>query len=227
MSNFLILVPARSGSKGVKNKNIRFVGGKPLIQWSLETAMQIKNDQDTVVLSSDSNEILDLAPESILKVKRPKIYSADTTPMIDVYKHIESSLNNWHELTGVILLQPTCPNRNIDQIREAINIFTSEGYSSLISVCNEEDFHPARMYSIEQNRMFSFMPTLQGRRRQELSNCYHRNGSLYITKRELVENNKIWDQDSFPYIMDREYSINIDDEFDLRMADLYMSKHCV
>ena len=116
---FKVLIPARGGSKGLKNKNIRILNSKPLIQYTIEEAKNIFDAKD-IFVSTDSDEIREVAENSGILVPklRPKSLSDDSTPMKDVILHF---LENANKLDYLVLLQPTSPCRKSKHILEAIN----------------------------------------------------------------------------------------------------------
>ena len=220
----LILIPARGGSKGVKNKNIRIVGGKPLISWTLDAAIK-SQITPFIVVSSDSEMILEKISSPAYKIKRPSKIAEDKTPMIDVILH---ALDYFKEknifFSEVILLQPTCPLRSVEDLKNAFSLYKNSNCDSLISVCKVEDCHPARMYDLRNGFLNSLDQNLSKKNRQELPVLYHRNGSIYISNINLlIKNNLIWGDKAIPFLIPRERSCNIDDEFDLKVADLLLS----
>ena len=219
----LILIPARGGSKGVKNKNIRIVGGKPLISWTTDVAIKSKLTP-YIVVSSDSKKILENTPKNIIKIKRPAEISEDKTPMIDVILHAIDYFNKQDIFfKDVILLQPTCPLRSIDDLLNAYSLYSQSPCDSLISVCKVEDMHPARMYEIKDSFLFSLDQNYSNKNRQELPDIYHRNGAIYISNINLITKNKsILGKKIIPFQMPRQRSCNIDDEYDLKIARLLL-----
>jgi len=220
---YLFLIPARIGSKGVKRKNLRTVGGKPLIDWTINAALNSRKEGDIVAISSDSDEILSRAKSGVEKILRPKDISGDTAPMIDVISHAIEAIQDWEEFAGVVLLQPTCPIRHEMHIKQAVELFESSDCDSLISMSKEDDFHPARMYKMIDGKLSPYLDHMQTLLRQQLDSAYHRNGSVYISDRGLLSTGKIWGNSPVGFVMPREYSLNVDDEFDLMIADLLLS----
>jgi len=222
--NILGIIPARGGSKGVLRKNIRLVGGIPLIAHTINAAKgSVK--LTSFVTSTEDEKIADISREYESEViKRPLELAGDRTPMIPV---IESVLSTVESTMGyqdyIVLLQPTTPMRSSDDIDNAISIILNTGADSVISVYQVEDHHPSRMYNIIDNRVVPYTTEPPGSLRQELPPVYHRNGAIYAFKRSLLqEKGIIIGADTRPYIMPRERSINIDDELDLAFADFLL-----
>ena len=143
----LAVLPARSGSKGVKHKNTRSVGGKPLISWSIEAALAVE-DIAHLVVSTDDPEVAKIAQSFGVEVlERPRSIARDDTPMIEV---IQNVLNRLDQPAGIfehlLLLQPTAPARTPQDITDAYNAIKLTAADSLVSVFVDPDKHPARCY---------------------------------------------------------------------------------
>ena len=152
------VIPARSGSKGVKNKNIRLIKGKPLLEFSVFTALEAKKEGilSDVILSTDSKEYLELIKDyEIYKdYLRPKRISQDNSPTIDAIHDallwLEEKQNKTFD--AVMLLQPTSPFRTIDHIKEAILLLkNSPEASCVVSVKKLDDHHPYRIKKIDNH----------------------------------------------------------------------------
>ena len=136
----LAVIPARGGSKGVKNKNLRTVGNQPLIYWSIKEALKVTYI-DELIVSTDSREIADVSEEIGAKVlMRPTRLADDKTPMIDTLKHLLGQLSDLKESFDIlVLLQPTAPMRTFDDIDSAIKKFIMNPNSeSLVSIYKVE-----------------------------------------------------------------------------------------
>ncbi len=213
----LAIIPARAGSKGVPNKNIREISGKPLIGYTIEEAIKSKKISK-IVVSSDSEKIIKLSKKyGVETIQRPKKYSTDSAPMISVISHVINK-KNYSEFDHIILLQPTCPLRTCKDIDLAIGKYGKNKVDSLISVYKVEDSHPSRMYKIKNNRLCSIQKKDTTKNRQDLNPIYLRNGAIYITKKKLIKEGKIWGGSIFPYLMSKEKSLNIDDMSDFQYA---------
>lgn len=213
------IIPARGGSKGVKRKNLRNVGGKPLIAWTIEEARKSKY-LDRVILSSEDDEIIDIAMKYGCDVpfKRPVELARDDTPGIEPVLHALSQIIRYDY---VVLLQPTSPLRNADDIDKCIANCISINALSLVSV-KELDTSPYWMLKLDYNG--NIHPLLnkweESKRRQELPVVYALNGAVYVAKYEwLIKNRNFLSKDTKTYIMPAERSIDIDSEFDLKMVN--------
>ncbi|HMB89591.1 MAG TPA: acylneuraminate cytidylyltransferase family protein [Rhodothermales bacterium] len=218
------IIPARGGSKGVPRKNIRMVGGKPLIAYTIEAA-RTSICLTRFLVSTDDDEIASVATSFGAPVlERPPNLAADDTPMIpvieDVLVHVEAEDGPYDM---VVLLQPTTPLRTAADIDTAVQKLKDTSADSIISVYRVEDCHPSRMYREEQGQLVPYESEPEGRLRQDLPPVYHRNGAIYACRRALIkEAGTLIGPDVRPYQMPRSRSVNIDDPLDLLFAEFLM-----
>lgn len=223
----LAIIPARGGSKGIPRKNIKSLNGKPLLYYTIEEALKSKYI-DRVTVSTEDKEIADLSKvygDDILLI-RPKELAMDNTPGIDPILHAVK----WFQSKGynydyVICLQCTSPFRQVYQIDEAIEKLINEGADSIVSVC-ESEVNPFWMKTIENGLMKDFLNNIPFySRRQDTPSVYRLNGSLYISKTEILLQNRNWYTDkTLAYVMDRNTSIDIDDMTDFKFAEFLMKE---
>lgn len=216
---FLAIIPARGGSKRLPRKNVLDLNGKPLIAYSIE-AGQTSEYVDRVVVSSDDNEILNIAQNYCAStIKRPKELASDTATTFDAIKHSIESLDDKYEYT--ILLQPTSPLRNSKHIDEAIELMEKKNADAVISVC-EMDHSPLWSNTLPANfDMSNFIrEEVKNTRSQDLPKYYRLNGAIYIcrTDRLLKEKSFFIKNNIYAYKMDRKSSIDIDEEIDFIIA---------
>lgn len=189
----LALIPARGGSKGVPNKNIKLLGDKPLINYTIEAALACAEIEDLVV-STDSLEIarISRAAGANTPFMRPDDLATDSSPSIDTVIHAVEFLRDNADLNYdvVCLLQPTSPFRTAEDIRGAIRKFSESEADSLISVRKvPHQFNPHWVF--EQNADSNFLKIATGEseiitRRQELPSAYYRDGSIYLVKTQIL-----------------------------------------
>ena len=223
------VIPARSGSKGVKNKNIKKLGDRPLIYYTIKESL--KSELNDVIVSTNCENIKEVCMKLGAKVPfiRPQNLALDHSTSISVVQH---ALNSYSQITGVsydavMLLQPTCPFRKSDDINKAIKIFKNEKPDSVISVCNVNGLHPARMKYIDENNLLIdpvFAEAYENQARQELTPMFIRNGAIYLSKSSIILNGSFKGSISKAYIMDEEKSINIDTNFDFKLAEILLEK---
>ncbi|AUS28881.1 acylneuraminate cytidylyltransferase family protein [Paenibacillus sp. P2(2022)] len=223
--NCLAVIPARSGSKGLPGKNIRLLHEKPLIQYSIEAALN-SGCVDEVVVTTDSEDIARVSSQAGAAVPfiRPAELATDVAKSIDVLKHAvefyEQTKNQYFDV--IMLLQPTSPLRNALDIKEAYTLFLNNQADSLQSV-NLSGEQPYLLREMDNGKLTAYLKDEREHlRRQDLKELYALNGAIYIVKRDLLMNSDtLVGPHNCGYIMPRERSVDIDDEFDLKMAEFF------
>ena len=223
IDNTLIVVPARSGSKGVKNKNMYLVNGKPLIGYTFKLLKEIDCDY---CISTDDSNIIDYAKELDLDISfiRPQYLAGDTTKMLDVLIHSILQMENLlsKNYQNILLLQPTAPLRNVDDIHNCVNLMRDKQPDSVISVNKVDSHHPILMKKISNGYLKPYcIEEKEGTRRQDYKpDAFMRNGAIYLTKRDLIINEKsIWGDKIMPYIMEQNKSVSIDNLIDFKVLE--------
>ncbi|GGD41416.1 hypothetical protein GCM10012288_14410 [Malaciobacter pacificus] len=221
-NKFLAIIPARGGSKRLPRKNVLDLSGKPLIVWSIEAGLKSKYISD-VVVSSDDEEILEIAKESNAKtIKRPQEFASDTATTFDTLKH---TIENMKEYEYVVLLQPTSPLRNEKHIDEAIKLLEKKNADAVISVCKMEH-SPLWSNTLDDDlSMISFLSDeVLNKRSQDLPNYFRLNGAIYICNTSKFLENKgfFLKENIFAYIMENDVSIDIDEKLDFIIANELM-----
>ncbi len=220
MKKYLAIIPARGGSKRLLRKNVLPLQGRPLIEWTIESAIQSVYIND-ICVTSDDNEVLEIAKSTgCLTIKRPNYLASDTATTFDTVKHAIENLSESYEY--IILLQPTSPLRKAKHIDEAIDLLNNKLADAIISVC-EMEYSPLwanTLPSDDSMKNFLINKTLQ--RSQDLQKFYRLNGAIYICKtRKLKENKSFFLKENiFAYKMSRKYSIDIDEEIDFKIAEI-------
>ncbi len=216
------IIPARKGSKGVPGKNMQRIAGKPLIGYTIDTALQA-GVLSNIVVTTDDEAIWDYASGFDITIhKRDAALATDTSPVvltvIEVVHFAEEKFGIQYD--AVMLLQPTAPLREPWHIKEAIKLLEANTNSDgLISVVKAGDLHPARMYTIEDGNLHSLQPENEQANRQQLPPVYLRNGSIYLTRRDaLVAQQRIMISPALAYVMDAKYHLNIDEPRDMLFA---------
>lgn len=227
---FLAIIPARGGSKGIPNKNIMDICGKPLIAYTIEAGKKSKYI-DEIVVSTDSDSIKVVAKQYGAKVPflRPEQLSNDTAKSIDVVLHaIDFYKNNNMNFDYIILLQPTSPLRTFEEVDKAIEKLVNYDRKSLVSVC-EADENPVLMRTIQDEKLREVI-SFEGKnlRRQDLPTFYIFNGALYINSVDMLINEKKFvNENTIPYVMDKESSIDIDTTLDAKLVRIIMEDRYV
>lgn len=226
----LALIPARGGSKGVPRKNIRPVAGKPLLAYSIETALAVVEILHRVIVSTDDEEIATVARQFGAEVPfiRPSDLAGDRIAMIPVIQHAIHFVEQQDgiHLDWVLLLQPTAPLRTSDDLRAAVGLAQAGGCDSVISVVPVFAHHPILMKRIENERLMPYcIEEREGTRRQDYQPpAYMRNGAIYLSRRDTLMSGSIWGEVIRPYIMPEERSVNVDSEMDLRLLELMLQE---
>jgi CMP-N-acetylneuraminic acid synthetase len=228
----LAVIPARGGSKGVPRKNIRDLCGKPVIAWTIETAVAAGDHLHRVIVSTDDDEIAKAARAAGAEAPfmRPAKLATDEAPGLPVIQHAVEFVEEEEgaSVDWVLVLQPTAPFRNTDDIAESLKLARKGGCDSVISVTRVLAEHPILMKKIENDRLLPYcMKEEEGTRRQDYDPpAYMRNGAIYLTRRHtLMEGNSIWGEVIRPYVMPEERSYDIDSERDFKLAELVMREH--
>lgn len=219
----LAIIPARGGSKGVTDKNIRLVAGKPLIAYAIECAKESYKLTKTVV-STDSTAIAAVANRYSAEVlMRPEDLAQDDTPMPPVLIHaLQELAHRGEHFDLIVLLQVTSPIRTGEDVDKVITMFESDAsLEGVISVVQMDDVHPARMYTLtEDNWMKPFLDQGEELRRQDLPVVYYRNGCIYAVRTEvLLQQKTLMPAIKKAYVMPAKYLANVDDERDLIITD--------
>ncbi len=230
-NKILCILQVRGGSKGVPKKNIREVNGKPLMNWTIESAKK-SGVFESIWVSSDSDEILEVGRKAdVNTMKRPDELSGDEVLSVDslywAVEQIEELKQNKYDY--VVELPVVCPLRNETHIKEAVEKLITTGADSVISVTQMTDKHPVRMKRITDDDLIedfcSEYPEGDAGRRQDLEPCYIRNGGIYSMKRDTLMNEKTrHGKVSRPYVMEDKYSVNIDNEMDLKLTEIMLKE---
>jgi CMP-N-acetylneuraminic acid synthetase len=225
MLTVLGIVPARGGSKGIPRKNLAPLAGRPLLAYTASAALRAKR-LSRVLLSTDDEEIAAVGAGYGLDVPfmRPTRLSGDDVQTIDVLQDVVSRLESAGECyEAVFTLQPTTPFRRPDDIDGAIELLEQTGADSVISLVDVGERHPARMKVVDaEGRVHdpAFAETIECQRRQDLPRLYLREGSVYLTRRDvLMRERSIRGRDCRAWVVPRERACNIDDPFDLFLAE--------
>lgn len=218
----LAIIPARSGSKGLKDKNIRLLNGKPLLTYSIEAA-KYSGIFEEIYVSTDSKLYADIAIEYGANVPflRSEMTATDTASSWDVVREALSQYEDKGRIFDTVtLLQPTTPLRTANNIKEAYELLQKNNINSVVSVC-EVEHSPLWCNTLPKDgtmenfirKDISMLP------RQKLDTYYRINGAVYMVKVPYFKICKsIYDKNCIAYIMDKEKSIDIDDEFDFKLV---------
>lgn len=223
------VITARGGSKGIPRKNIKDLAAKPLIAHTIEAA---KGSQylTRCIVSTDDQEIADIALKfgADIPFIRPAELAQDQSMSIEVVQDVLTKLAEEFGETYdyLMILQPTSPLRNAQDIDQAIKKIVETKADSVMSMVELVDFSLKKLKKIEDDQILAIVEAEghQSARRQDLSKIYKRNCAIYLTKTELIKNGDLFGLISRPYIMPEERSIDINKPIDFLLAEFFFEK---
>ena len=223
----LAIIPARSGSKGLPDKNIKMLLDKPLMSYTIEAALK-SGCFTEVMVSTDSEKYAEIARGYGAKVPflRSGEMSSDTASSWDM---VEEVLDNYKKLNqefdSFCLLQPTSPLRTSGDIGRAYELYANKNAFAVVSVCEAE--HAPSLYGkLAENRDLSgFDHCNVAKRRQDEGRYYRINGAIYIASLpEFRSDRRLYREESYGYVMPKVRSVDIDTEFDFRFAEYLLQR---
>lgn len=225
MKNIAIII-ARSGSKGLKDKNIKLLNGKPLLAYTIEAALNSKCFSE-VMVSTDSNKYAQIAKEYGASVPflRSKNNSMDKTSAWDVVEEVLIEYKKLgKEFDTFCLLQPTSPLRDGKDIKNAYKMFKDKKANAVVSMCEIEcSYHLINKLPKSLSMKNFITENNYNKRRQDIESYYRFNGALYISKvKTFMKHKNIYNDKCYAYIMDRNKSFDIDSEFDFKIVETIM-----
>jgi len=224
--NSISVISARGGSKGLPNKNIKPLLGKPLICYTIEQSLRCF---DRTVVSSDSTDILSIGRsyKDVEIVKRPQNLSTDDTPKLPVIRHAINDLELKSEIIADI--QPTSPLRKDESIHEAIEKLNEHIDSENVISISSSDIHPEYNLVTTNNNYLKLLkkPTKPITGRNKLSNNFYLNGSFFIWRYKylLADDNTVIRNKSLFIETPKINSIDIDDIVDFKFAEFIMKNN--
>jgi len=224
----IAIIPARSGSKGLKDKNIKLLNGKPLMAYTIEVAKE-SGAFDEIFVSTDSENYAEIAKAwgASVPFLRSVELSSDTATSWDVVKDaLEHYKRRGDEFDTVALLQPTSPLRKSEDIKSGYSLMNRKKANAIVGVC-EVDHSPLWCNTIPKDgSLDNFLSKdLLGLPRQSLPSYYRINGALYITKVDyLMSTNDIYRSGCYACVMKKENSVDIDDAMDFMIASTFLNK---
>lgn len=217
----LAVIPARGGSKGVPEKNIKDLGGKPLVAHAIECAIQ-STSVSKIVLSTDDEKIATVGRQYDIDVlKRPAYLAEDDSNVVGTVEHVIKEYNEDFDL--IVLLQPTSPLRIYSDLDNIISLLIDNTeIDGVISVVPMNDTHPARMYNLMENdELRPLIDSGESLRRQDLNPVYYRNGCFYAVKTKAFTTQKTFMvEKKLAYVMNSDWLVNIDTMRDFKLATL-------
>lgn len=221
------VIPARGGSKSIPDKNIRPLGDRPLIVWSIEVAKKTE-EIDRIIVSTDSEKIRKIARGHGAEVYiRPAHLATDEALVIDALRDLVGTLRKESENAEImILLEPTCPLRSIEDIRGCINLLVNGGYDS-VATFKEAELNPHRAWKINNGKPEVFIPgAIPWLPRQNLPKAYQLTGAVYAFNSNVLDKDRrsLLFGKSGAVIVPKERSLDIDDELDLEIVEILIRR---
>lgn len=230
MKGFKVLctICARGGSKGVKNKNIKPINGKPLIAYTIEQAKE-SGLFEHIVISTDSDDIANIAKEYGAEVffKRSAEMASDTAGKLDVIKDaFRRSETHYNETFNYLIdLDATAPLRDVDDIVKSFEQFLNDDNDNLITAMPSRRSPYFNLVEVDKNGRVALSKKLDSSvvRRQDAPKCYDMNASIYIWKRDVILNeDSIFLEKTGLFVMPEDRSIDIDNELDYKFVEFIM-----
>ena len=228
----LAIIPARGGTKGVPRKNIRLFSGKPLIAYTIETALEAKHLFHRIIVSTDDEEIAAVSERYGAEVPfiRPDKLSGDEVPTLPVIQHAVQFIEQQDDivLDWVFILHPTSPLRSVRDLENSMELALSSPCDAVVGVVRVYETHPYFIKRIKDNRLINFSFGIsEGTRRQDCEPpAYIPSGSVYLSNRDVImEQNSLWGTVTKPYIMSEEHSVNIDSELDAKLLEVIIKEN--
>lgn len=224
----LAIIPARSGSKGLKDKNIRLLNDKPMLAYTIEAAIESRMFSH-IHVSTDSDLYARIAIEYGAEVPflRSDEYARDGASTTDVIRYvIDRYKKSELEFDTFAVLQPTSPLRTAEHIKAAYELFFNNNAKSVVSVC-EAEHSPLWMNTLPEDLSLEGFLKVDGRKcRQELPKFYRINGAIYISDcKEYIKNPDYYHRFGYAYVMDKRDSIDIDDLVDFKLAEVIVQEN--
>ena len=223
----LAVITARGNSKGLPGKNIKILGGKPLIAYSIEIALKSLMITDCIV-STDALDIADIAKKYGANVPfiRPKELAEDKTPHVPVMQHAIDFMEKQKGLTYdyIVILQPTSPFRIVDDIDETLKLLISEKADSAVTIVEADSHeHPIKMKRLDGVDVVSYcIQESEKNRRQDISPAYKRSGAVYAMHRDLImKDGLLFGNKVVGHLVPTDRSVDIDTPRDWYIA-MYM-----
>ena len=225
--NILGLIPARGGSKRIPGKNIKLLGGLPLIAWTIRAALA-SNTCSHIVVSTDDDNIAAIAEKFGATVPglRPEQLATDDSTSVDVAIYeLEKHEKTHGPVDGVLLLQPTSPFRTAESIKKAVNLFEMTGGCRAVVSVSKAPVHPAWCFRLNKSGMEPYLgrDNLE-KRSQDLESAYMLNGAIYLISAPQLQNERSFlPECAVPFSIESRYeALDIDTEEDWIMAEFFI-----
>lgn len=223
------IIPARGGSKRLPRKNVRPLGGKPLVTWMIEAGLAARS-LARLVVSSDDDEVLRIAAgyNDTLPLRRPEELAGDASPAIDYVHHALRMLEAQADeaaFDAVAILQPTSPFTEPRDIDACVGRLRETAADCAVTVMQiDHMLHPLKLKTLQGDRLMPYLEAEAGRMAaKDLPAAYVRNGSVYASRRRVLDAGTIITEDCRAVVMPRQRSIDINDDVDYRFAQFLLT----
>ena len=219
----LTIIPARGGSKGLPGKNLKILSGFPLIYYTIMVVLK-SSEVSRVIVSTEDEEIASVAQQFGAEVPfmRPSYLATDDSLAIETYKYTVDKLikDEAVDIVDYMVLLPTSPLRDTSDISNAVKLFREKKADSVISVTKEDK--PISWFKSLDSEARILENNIALRNRQDEEDYYCPNGSIYIFKKELIDNNKYYSDNTYAYVMPKSRSVDIDTQLDFDYAEFLL-----
>jgi CMP-N-acetylneuraminic acid synthetase len=221
------VIPARSGSTGIVNKNLVTLGGRPLLAYTADAALRSRR-LTRVIVSTDSEAIASVARTLGLDVPflRPSTLAGDDTPMLAVLQHAVAAMAEaGFRADAMVLMQPTSPLRDETHVDAAVEILDRSQADSVVSIVEvPHQYNPLSVLRLDGDRLRPFLDTPTVTRRQDKPRVFARNGPAVLAVRSAtLAAGSLYGKDCRPLVMSAEDSLDIDTPWDLALAELVLA----
>mgnify|MGYP006112158355 CR=1 FL=1 len=223
-ANYLFIIPARKGSKGIPNKNTKLLNGKPLINYTLDYASKVSTGLDKVCITTDDNKVKELAKKYDFDIlKRPSKLATDSSSMNDVVKHVIEKYNRQGIFfKAFIILQPTSPIRHINDFNKIELLYTPE-IDMVVSVRKARENPYYLLYEENSSGFIAKSKELIITRRQDAPEVYCLNGSIFMINPKSLDKSDISNfKKLVKFEMPYERSTDIDDSTDWLLTEIFL-----
>lgn len=224
------VITARGGSKGIPEKNIKELGGKPLITYTFNAAKKSELITD-LILSTDSEKIASVGREHGIQVPfiRPAELAGDAVPHLPVMQHAIKFMEEKNSCMYdfAIIIQPTSPFRTTEDIDKTLELLIATNADSAVTMVEVEGgYHPIKMKKLEGEKVLPYcMDEVEGMRRQDLPTVYKRSGAAYSMRRSIImEDGKLYGNHIVGFVVPKERSIDIDVPMDWIIAEYKLAE---
>lgn len=221
------IIPARSGSKGLKDKNIKALNGKPLISYTIESAIQSQLFEE-IIVSTDSEVYAEIARQygGSTPFLRDKALAKDCTGTSEVIKDVLERLKKQNKSYDYfMILQPTSPLRKAEDILKSVQLLLEKRANAVVSVCECE--HPLKWcIALDEELSLEGFNALSNKSRRQVEEKYYRlNGAIYLANTAYyLKDENFYKDKCYAYVMNKRNSIDIDDIYDFKLAEVILKE---